>query len=142
MPAPDEPLGFVPFVFFDRVRERLRIERVDELPGRRAQELERVLRESPGALTAARESAVPTSTIYTPLLRDGAFLLFTDDVFWRRPAYGAVNLIYGLGYTVYGAGAAPFDGGSRLQAGASGVMWSVPELAFVNVRKGSFDWKD
>ena len=50
VPAPDEPLGFVPFVFFDRVRDRLRVERVDELPGRRAQELERVLRESPGAL--------------------------------------------------------------------------------------------
>ena len=142
MPSADEPLGFVPFVFFDRVRDRLRVERVDELPGRRAQELERVLRESPGVLTAARESTVPTGTIYTPLLRDGAFLLFTDDVFWPRPAYGAVNLAYGVGYSLYGLGAAPFDGGARLHAGASGVMWSVPELAFVNVRKGSFDWKD
>jgi hypothetical protein len=60
VPAADEPFGWVPFVFFGRVRDRLRVERVDELPGRRAQELERVLRESPGALTAARESTVPT----------------------------------------------------------------------------------
>ena len=68
--------------------------------------------------------------------------LFTDDVFLRRPLYGAVNLVYGLGFSVYGLGAAPFDGGARLHAGATGVMWSLPELGFVNVRKGSFDWSD
>ena len=142
VPPPGEPFGFVPYVFFARARDRLRIERVDSVPGRRAGELARVLHESPGFWTAARESAVPTSTIYGARLRDGAFLLFTDDVFWPRPLYGALNLAYGVGYSLYGVAAAPFDGGARLHAGASGVMWSVPELAFVNVRKGSFDWKD
>jgi hypothetical protein len=142
VPSGDEPFGFVPIVFFERVRQRLRVERVEALPSHRTREVERIVRESPVAWTAARESAVPTSTIYAPLLRDSAFLLFTDDVFLRRPAYGAVNLVYGLGYSLYGAAYAPFDGGARVKAGASGVMWSMPELGFVNVRKGSFDWAE
>jgi hypothetical protein len=140
--AQGEPFGFVPLVFFDRVRERLRVERVDSLPSRRETELARVLLESPGVVTRLRESSVYTSSIYRPRLRDSAFLLFTDDVFWRRPAYGAVNLVYALGYTGYGLVAAPFDRGARAEAGLAGMMWSVPELAFVNVRKGSFDWAD
>jgi len=141
--SPDgEPFGFVPFVFFDRVRGRLRVERVDSLPSRRESELARVLAESPGLATRLRESTVYTSSIYRPILRDSAFLLFTDDVFWRRPAYGVVNLVYALGYASYGLVAAPFDRGARAEAGLAGAMWSLPELAFVNVRKGSFDWAD
>ncbi len=136
----DRTFGFIPFVFFDRVRERLRVSRVEPVPSHMQKELARVFAESPGALTRARESTAYTSTIYQPLLRDSAFLLFTDDVFWRRPAYGFVNLFFGLGFTTYGVAALPFDGGVRAKAGLEGVMWSVPELAFVNVRKGSFDW--
>ena len=138
----DEPFGFVPFVFFERVRERMRVAQVVDVPNHRQDELERLLRESPGALTRLRESGAYTSSIYEPRLRDSAFLFFTDDVFWRRPAYGAANLAFALGYSVYGLGAAPFDRGRRLSAGLAGVMWSVPELAFQNVRKGSFDWAD
>jgi hypothetical protein len=53
-----------------------------------------------------------------------------------------VNLLFGLGYTTYGLAAAPFDRGQRVGAGLAGMMWSLPELAFVNVRKGSFDRAD
>ncbi|MFI5315015.1 MAG: hypothetical protein ACHQ6T_04905 [Myxococcota bacterium] len=140
--ADDRLLGFVPFAFFQRVRDRLRVERVDSLPSRRESELARVLGESPGLVTRLEESTVFTSSIYRPRLRDGAFLLFSDDVFWPRPAFGVANLIYALGYTGYGLVAAPFARAARAAAGLSGVMWSVPELAFVNVRKGSFDWAD
>lgn len=138
----DERFGFIPFMFFDRVRERMRVSRVVGIQSRREAALARVLRESPGAVTRLRESTAYTSSIYQPLLRDSAFLLFTDDVFWRRPAYGAVNLLFGLGYTTYGLAAAPFDRGQRFGAGLAGMLWSVPELAFMNVRKGSFDWVD
>ncbi len=136
----DESLGFIPFVFFDRVIERLPVKRVEQFPSHRARELARVEREAPGVLTRLRESTTLGSTIYSPRLEDGAFLLFTDDVFWRRPLYGALNLAWAAGYTVYGVAAAPFDGGARAQAGLSGAFWSVPELAFENVRKGSFEW--
>ena len=90
--------------------------------------------------TRLRESTSLGSSIYTPRTQDGAFLLFTDDVFWRRPLYGVVNLAYAAGYTAYGVAAAPFDFGARAKAGLSGMFWSVPELAFENVRKGSFEW--
>jgi len=138
----DEHLGFIPFVFFEHARERMRVSRVVGIPSHREEELERMLRESPGVATRARESTAYTSSIYQPLLRDSAFLLFTDDVFWRRPAYGAVNLLFGLGYSTYGLAAAPFDGGARVKAGLEGMLWSLPELGFMNVRKGSFDWVD
>ena len=135
-------MGWVPFVFFDRVLERLRSSGVEPMPNHRTRGGRAEAARVTGAWTAARESTVPTSTIYAPLLRDSAFVLFTDDVFLPRPLYGAVNLVYGAGYSLYGAAAAPFDGGARLNAGASGMMWSVPELGFVNVRKGGFDWAD
>jgi hypothetical protein len=34
---------------------------------------------------------------------------------------------------------APFDDGRRLRAGFHGAFFSLPELVFANVRKGSFD---
>jgi len=142
VPGGDEPFGFVPLAFFARVRDRLRVDSIDELPARRAVELERVLAESPGPVTRLRESTSYGSTVYTPRLRDGAFLLFTDDVFWPRPAYGLANLGFALGYSGFGLAAAPFDRGARLRAGLSGALWSMPELWFVNVRKGTYDWAD
>ncbi|MEX2205703.1 MAG: hypothetical protein WEF50_05690 [Myxococcota bacterium] len=138
--APGETFGFVPFVFFDDVRGRLRVSRVEHVPSFRERELERIAREEPGVWPRARESTTLFSTAYQPLLRDGAFLLFTDDVFWRRPLYGAANLFWASGYTLYGVGAAPFDRGARLRAGLLGAFWSLPELAFQNVRKGSYEW--
>jgi hypothetical protein len=140
LPTGAEPFGFVPWVFFDRVRERLRVARVDALPSRRLRELETVARESPGVVTRLRESTAYTSTLYEPKLRDGAFLFFTDDVFWPRPAYGLANFAFAFGYTAAGVAAAPFDRGVHARAGLEGMLWSLPELAFVNVRKGSYDW--
>jgi hypothetical protein len=87
-----------------------------------------------------RESNVLTSTIYRPSRDDSTFLFFTDDVLLLRPLLGAVNLGVGLGASLVGLPRAPFDAGSTLGAGLRGVLWSVPELFFVNVRKGSFDW--
>ncbi len=138
--APGETFGFVPFVFFDDVRTRLRVSRVEHVPSFRERELARVEREEPGVWPRARESITLSSTTYEPLLRDSAFLFFTDDVLWRRPLYGAANLGWATGYTLYGVGAAPFDRGARLRAGLLGAFWSVPELAFQNVRKGSYEF--
>jgi len=138
--APGEAFGFVPFVFFDDVRGRLRVARVEHVPSFRERELERITREQPGVWPRARESTPLLATAYQPLLRDSAFLLFTDDVFWRRPLYGAANLAWASGYTLYGVGAAVFDRGARFRAGLLGAFWSLPELAFQNVRKGSYEW--
>jgi hypothetical protein len=125
---------------FDDVRGRLRVSRVEHVASFRERELARIAREEPGVWPRARESTTLLSTAYEPLLRDSAFLLFTDDVFWRRPLYGAANLFWASGYTLYGVGATVFDRGARLRAGLLGAFWSLPELAFQNVRKGSYEW--
>ena len=71
---------------------------------------------------------------------DSAFLLFTDDVFWPRPVYGVLNLGYALLHTGAGVVRLPFEGGAPLLRGARGLLFSLPELVFVNVRKGSFEY--
>jgi len=56
-----------------------------------------------------------------------------------RPLLGAANLTVGIGASLVGVARAPLDRGEALSAGLGGVLWSLPELLFVNVRKGSFD---
>jgi hypothetical protein len=137
---PGAGLGFIPFAFFDEVTGRLRVTRVDEIASHREHELTRVLREDPGLARRLREAVTLSSSIYTPRLRDSSFLFFTDDVFWRRPLLGLANLGYASGSGVVGLLTAPFDGARRLRAAGSGAWYSLPELAFFNIRKGSFDY--
>ena len=50
------------------------------------------------------------------------------------------NLGFAAGSGVIGIGAAPFDGARRARAAGSGLWYSLPELAFFNIRKGTFEW--
>jgi hypothetical protein len=56
------------------------------------------------------------------------------------PLYGAVNTLAGLSQSVLGLFTLPFDAGKRLHSGATGLIMSLPELAFFNMRKGSFKY--
>jgi hypothetical protein len=134
-----EALGFIPFVFFSRVERDLRVARSERLDSYRERALAALYDAGPDAVVYVRESNVMTSRVYQRRARDGSFLLFTSDVFWPRPLYGAVNMAYGLGDGALGVLTAPFDRGSRVLSGWRGALFSVPELAFFNVRKGSFD---
>jgi hypothetical protein len=87
-----------------------------------------------------RESNTVTSTIYRKGRSDSLFLFFTDDVGPPRPVYGALNIAAGIGETVLGALRLPFDRGRMLWSGAKGIAFSVPELAFVNLRKGTLSY--
>ena len=62
----------------------------------------------------------------------------TDDVVLLRPLHGVLNLCYSLTAALGGLLTAPFDGGDRVQAGLHGAFYSLPELVFGNIRKGSF----
>jgi hypothetical protein len=95
-------------------------------------------RENP-LVVLLRESNTLTSTVYGPNPRDSFFVFFTDAV-PARPLLGAVNVAAGLGAGAVGLAALPFDGGRTLVAGVKGVLFSLPELAFVNLRKGTFDY--
>jgi hypothetical protein len=86
-----------------------------------------------------RESNVVTSTLYRVQPRDSIFLFFTDDLVAPRPLFGAVNLVTGLAASAVGLTMLPVDGGETLWAGVRGALFSLPELVFQNIRKGSFE---
>lgn len=92
------------------------------------------------ALLALSESNVLTSALYRPGPEDSSFLFFTDDAAAVRLLLGAANLAVGLVGSAIGLATWPVDGGRRLAGGARGVFYSVPELAFVNLRKGTTPW--
>ena len=136
------PLGYAPWVFHAAAR-RLPEARLERTPSHREEALAREARASGWLPTRLRESNVVTSALYAPRDADGSFLLFTSQTRGAgrvlRPLLGVANLTVGLGDSLLGAFAAPFDGGHRLRRGLRGMLFSLPELAFVNVRKGSFD---
>jgi hypothetical protein len=86
-----------------------------------------------------RESNVVTSTLYRVEPRDSIFLFFTDDLVAPRPLFGAANLLTGLAASAVGLTMLPVDGGETFWAGLRGAMFSLPELVFQNIRKGSFE---
>ena len=91
-----------------------------------------------------RESNTLTATAYARGSHDSFFLFFTDGPLgasWAlRPAAGALNLMAALGEVVVGLVTAPVNGTRSLRSGLRGTLSSLPELAFLNVRKGSYDY--
>jgi hypothetical protein len=113
---------------------------IDELPSfRRARAAQLRVQEDP-AWVALRESNTLTSTLYTPGGGDSLFVFFTDDGAALRPLLGAFNLTAALVGAGVGLLRLPFDGGRTLDAALRGAFFSLPELAFQNIRKGTFEW--
>ncbi len=138
--APGEGLSFAPFVLARAVERRLGGERLPVVPSYRNRRIAE-LRDRDGALrTALREGNTLTSTIYEGDRRDGHFLFFTDRTTWSRPLLGVANIAYAGLRGVAGLLTWPFDGGRELRRGARGVFYSAPELAFVSLRKGRFEY--
>jgi|ETNmetMinimDraft_30_1059905.scaffolds.fasta_scaffold06885_3 hypothetical protein len=137
--AGGESFNFIPFVSADAVAESYRISETIELPSHRNRTLAEIYAHEGEDLSVyLRESNTLTSTVYRRNAEDSIFLFFTDDAVALRPIYGALNFLTGIGATILGVPLIPFDGGRLFSAGARGAFWSLPELAFVNVRKGSF----
>jgi hypothetical protein len=134
--GPEAGLGFIPFVSATAVNESYPVAERSTLPSYRRYWLAR-LRETEGsARTTLRESNTITATLRHPDERDDVFLFYTEDATLLRPLYGAVNTGIGAGATLAGLATLPFDGGRLLTRGARSFVFSVPELAFVNFRKG------
>ncbi|MCC6765293.1 MAG: hypothetical protein IT293_11590 [Deltaproteobacteria bacterium] len=129
----------VPHLAARAVERGWRVAARDVTPSYRRARVEALARAGNPIAVRLRESNVLTSTVYRPSRDDSTFLFFTDDVVALRPLLGAANLVVGVGATALGLAQAPLDRGAGLRAGLRGVLWSLPELFFVNVRKGSFD---
>ena len=136
-----EPVGrlnFIPAVSSANVRDGYAVSATVELPSYRKAEVDRMYAREHPLVVFARESNTLTSTLYAAPADDSAFLLFTDDAVAARPLFGAINVVAGLGVAAAGVATAPVDGGARLIAGLRGALFSLPELVFFNIRKGSF----
>lgn len=137
---PGEAGTFIPFRLFAVAQQRLRVKAVTLLPAYRQRQLERMYRNEVDGLVYLREFNTLSASAYPGNPADDAFLLFTDDVFWPRPLFGAVNLVYGLVQGSAGLLTWPVEGGQRLRQGVTGALFSLPELFFFNVRKGSYEF--
>lgn len=130
----------IPFVSAYAVDQTWDVVRRTTLPSYRRARLAAMRRDQSGLLVGLRESNVLTSTIYRRNPADSFFVLFGDDVPALRPLVGTVNLAAALGAAAAGLPLLPFDRGQVLWAGVRGAVFSLPELAFVSLRKGSFDY--
>jgi len=140
---PNEGFHFIPFQLFNRVNGQLRVKGTVIMPGFRKRmllQMEQVSRDD--AVVYLRECNTLTSTLYKDIDGDTPFLFFTDDVTWIRPIYGALNAVYGMLAAGAGVFSMPMDGGGLISRGLKGALYSLPELVFCNIRKGSFNYVD
>jgi hypothetical protein len=133
-----EGLNAIPFFSSWAVEHTYRLGGAWDIPSYRRMRLENAYRQENGLKVYLRESNIFTSTFYRWHSGDSAFLFFTDDSVWPRPVYGAVNVLAGAGQSAAGIFTLPFDGGETLLSGFRGFLISLPELLFINIRKGSF----
>ncbi len=141
--VPGGNLSFIPSRLFGLVKDRFRITEVHMLPGYRKRMLLRKGQNEPeNTGLYFRECNTLTSTLYPGAAGDTPFLFFTDDVVWIRPVYGALNGAYGLIAAALGIFTLPVDGGDLSLAGLKGTLYSLPELFFFNIRKGSYNYVD
>ncbi len=141
--APD-PFHFIPFVSARSVRHGRHDERgwtivgSEQRPSYRRMTLAAMREREGRARVALRESTPLTARSYQPNDRDPSFLFFTEETPTVRPLLGVANLATGLLATGAGALTMPFDGGARLRRGLAGAIFSLPELGFVTLRKGTY----
>jgi len=135
---PAAGMRFIPAVASAAVEAGDAVAEVVELPSYRKVELGRMYERENPLWVFLRESNTLTSTLYRRAPDDSAFLFFTDTAPAARPVFGTLNVIAGLGVAAAGVALLPMDGGEVLTAGLKGALFSLPELAFFNIRKGSF----
>jgi hypothetical protein len=135
----DHAHEFVPALSTLALADRYQVAEVVRIPSRRQAGLADLYQRENTLKVFVRESNVLTSTLYRRNDRDSAFLFFTDDTVAMRPLFGVANLLTGVGTSAAGLVWLPVDGGRLLKAGFWGTVYSVPELFFQNIRKGSFD---
>ena len=129
---------FIPFVAAREIGASYRVVATYVEPSYRQMALARA---SEGAVALGvhlREANVLTAHVYRWHPADPIFLLFSDDIVVTRPLAGMVNLIAGLAVTPVGIAWLPLDSGTLLRDALNGLLYSLPELVFVSIRKGSF----
>ncbi|NOQ16689.1 MAG: hypothetical protein GQ581_06480 [Methyloprofundus sp.] len=128
---------FIPFMAFYSLKEN---NSVKKLPSFRQKNLARMYAEGNDTKVFFREFNTLTAKDYKFNEQDSLFLFFTDDKVWSRPLLGAGNLLTSAAYSLYGGLVLPFDSGKTLRKATMGIVMSLPELVFFNIRKGSYQY--
>lgn len=132
--------NFIPFVAYQAVRNRYRVTQSHDLDSYRRLELAKLKARQNTLLTDIIESNILSSRLYQLNPDDALFVFFTDDNVPLRPLFGLVNTAAGIGQSIYGLFSWPLDSGKNLKSGAIGILMSLPELVFFNMRKGSYKY--
>jgi hypothetical protein len=135
----DGSFNFIPAVSAAAVETSYPVTERLQLTSYRRALVEEMYRQENPVTVFLRESNTLTSAIYRRNANDSIFVFFTDDAVVARPLFGAVNLVVGIAASAVGLVALPVDGGATLWAGLKGALFSLPELFFQNIRKGSFE---
>lgn len=131
----------IPFRAFAAVQDNYNVVSTKELPAYRQQELAKLYQNEMAGWVYARESNVFSSSLYAPNPDDAWFVFFTDDAFLLRPVFGAVNTVAAASQSLWGLFSWPFESENKtIKIGARGLLASLPELAFFNIRKGSYPY--
>lgn len=136
----DPKINFIPFQAFDSVQEAYNVVNIRDLPAYRQQKLTKMYNREVDSWVYARESNIFSSSLYNHNPNDAWFVFFTDDTILLRPLFGAVNTLAATSQSVLGLIHWPFDEGKEIKIGVRGVLASLPELAFFNIRKGSYPY--
>jgi len=133
-------VNFIPVTSHYAVRNNYHIINQMILPSFRIMKLNEFQTKENDLMVYLRENNTLSSTLYNHNPDDSFFIFFTDSELLLRPIFGAFNTLAGLGQSILGLFTWPFDSGNMLSSGSSGVLMSVPELLFINMRKGSFKY--
>jgi hypothetical protein len=136
----DPQENFIPFQAFDSVQATYKVVNIRELTAYRQQALTEMYHREVDSWVYARESNIFSSSLYNYNPDDAWFVFFTDDTVLFRPLFGVVNTLAAGSQSLWGLINLPFDKGRGLKIGARGVLTSLPELAFFNIRKGSYPY--
>lgn len=135
--TPKEFSTFIPFAAYDWLPENYRR---DLLPSFRQLQVAEMYKNENPSVVFFRESNTLSARHYKYNDQDSIFLFFTDDVLLLRPFFGTANLLTAATISLYGIFTLPLDSGKTLMNGAMGILMSLPELAFFNIRKGSYEY--
>ena len=128
----------IPYNFFYQVSTRYHVDQVTRFPSRRITEVEAMKEQSDMTDVWFREGNTLSTTTYTRRMEDTPFLFFTDDVKWTRPVLGLANLVWSVAYGLAGVVTLPINGGEPVHQAVRGMFYSLPELVFFNIRKGTY----
>jgi hypothetical protein len=136
----DPIYNFIPFISYRSVGRQYRVTLIRDLESYRGLELTKLKARENEVVAALRETNVLTGRLYKYNPDDALFVFFTDRQVMLRPLFGLFNTAAGIGQSVAGLFSWPLDSGQNLKSGATGILMSLPELLFFNMRKGSYQF--